>query len=143
MPTGSKFRAGCGRALARHLQRSFPMISTTDSTASSVTTVAESTLEARGEHVAQELDQKLKPVLVGVALAAGALAVVGGVALLTRRRRRSAWLPPAEPSALRTLARNAAFALLRVAAGHAVRALTERLAAPAPDRALAEPGPAQ
>jgi hypothetical protein len=99
-------------------------------------------LEARGEHMGQELGQKLQPVLVGVALAAGALAVVGAVALLTRRRR-SAWLPPAEPSALRTLARNAAFALLRVAAGHAVRALTERLAAPAPDRALAEPGPAQ
>lgn len=99
-------------------------------------------VEARGEHVAQELGQKLNPVLVGVALAAGALAVVGGVALLTRRRR-AAWLLPAQPSALRTLARNAAFALLRVAARHAARALTERLVAPAPDRALAEPGPAQ
>jgi hypothetical protein len=99
-------------------------------------------VEARGEHMAQELGQKLKPVLIGVALAAGALAVVAGVALLARRRR-SAWLPPAKPSALRTLARNAGFALLRLAARHAARALTERLAAPSPDPALAEPGPAQ
>lgn len=137
------------------------MTSTTDPTASSPTTVAEleqaernveqrrreasrslQQVEARGDHVAEELGQKLKPVLVGVALAAGALAVVGGVALLARRRR-SPWLPPAQPSVFRTLARNAGFALLRVAARHAARALTERLVGPAPDRVPAEPGPAQ
>jgi hypothetical protein len=96
-------------------------------------------VEARGEHLADELGQKLKPVLVGVALSAGALAIVAGVALA--RRRRSVWLPPARPSVLRTLARNAGFVLLRLAARQAARAVAARLA-PATEPAP-EHGPAQ
>lgn len=97
-------------------------------------------VEARGEHIAQELGQKLKPVLLGVALSAGALAIVAGVALVARRRC-SVWLPPAQPSALRTLARNAGFALLRLVARQAARALAARLA-PAPET-QPQLGPAQ
>jgi hypothetical protein len=81
----------------------------------------------RGEASSQDLAQQLKPLLVGAAIAAGTVAVVG-VALAIRRNRRARWVGPAQPSALGTLARNVGFGLLRLAARQAASAFLERFA---------------
>jgi hypothetical protein len=88
--------------------------------------------EASGQQLAQ-----LKPVLVGAAIAAGAMAVVG-VALAVRRSRRARWVAPAQPSAFGTLARNVGFGLLRLAARQAASALLARFA-PTPTDPTASP----
>lgn len=86
-------------------------------------------VEASSERIAQRLGNELKPALVGVAVVAGAAAVVGAVVLAVRGRRRQHWLAPSRPSALGALARSVGVAALRLAAQHAARAVAQRLAA--------------
>lgn len=84
--------------------------------------------EASGQHMARQLKHELKPLLVGAAVAAGAMAVVA-VVLAARRSRRARWVVPAQPSALGGLARTVGLGLLRLAARQAASALVARLGA--------------
>jgi hypothetical protein len=94
-------------------------------------------VEASSERIAQRLGNELKPALVGVAVVAGAAAVVGAVVLAVRARRRHHWLAPSRPSALGALARGVGVSVLRLAAQHAARVVAQRLAAAPTD---ASPG---
>lgn len=84
--------------------------------------------EASSQHTALQLKHELKPLVVGAAVAAGALVVVG-VALAVRRSRRARFVAPAQPSPLGALARNVGLGLLRLAARQAARAMVARFAA--------------
>jgi hypothetical protein len=93
--------------------------------------------EKSGESLVKNLGHDLKPVVVaGIAVAA--LATVAGVTIaLTRRNRRSRWLPAEQPSALATAARGAGMMLLRLLARQIAGQVVARLdgsAAPEPQR---------
>jgi len=80
-----------------------------------------------GQRLARRLGAQLKPALIGVAVTAGAAAVIGLV-VLARRRRNVGWQVPQPPSALGSLARQAGFGLLRWVALQAARSIAQRVA---------------
>jgi hypothetical protein len=86
--------------------------------------------------MARRLGHQLKPVLIGVAVTAGAVAVIGLV-VLTRRGRRVGWQAPVAPSVMASVARQAGLGLARWLAVRAARGLAQRVGA----AALAEAPP--
>jgi hypothetical protein len=91
-----------------------------------------------GQRMARRLGAQLKPALIGVAVAAGAAAVIGLV-LLARRRRPGGWQVPQPRSAVASVARQAGLGLLRWLALQAARTVAQRVAT----AALAEAPPAR
>jgi hypothetical protein len=83
--------------------------------------------------MANRLRAELKPALIAAGAVAGIAVLTGvGVAVLRRRRTRSPWLPPEQPSVLAGLARGAGLWLARLAVRRIAEEVAHRLAAPAP-----------
>ena len=97
-----------------------------------------------GNNLMQQVRHELRPALQTALVVAGAVAVVSAATIVVARRRRRApaWLAPAQPSALGTLAKSAGVWALRLLAKRVAQELVSRLEEPEP-KPVARPAPAR